>query len=148
MSMKFNHRFKRMPFGMGMTKATPRGFEPLRAEPNGFLVHHLNHSVTVSMLQLPQRIHSQRYALAAIVEYRSNYPKQRGSRKQRLLSIVCGQRCVKLKNDHLECVVTNHVNATRPFFLPVSSLSFQRRHQSVGTIRQSARHSINQSVNQ
>ena len=30
-------------------KATPRGFEPLRAEPNGFLVHHLNHSVTVSM---------------------------------------------------------------------------------------------------
>jgi hypothetical protein len=29
-------------------KTTPRGFEPLRAEPNGFLVHHLNHSVTVS----------------------------------------------------------------------------------------------------
>ena len=29
-------------------RATPRGFEPLRAEPNGFLVHHLNHSVTVS----------------------------------------------------------------------------------------------------
>ena len=28
--------------------STPRGFEPLRAEPNGFLVHHLNHSVTVS----------------------------------------------------------------------------------------------------
>ena len=25
-----------------------RGFEPLRAEPNGFLVHHLNHSVTLS----------------------------------------------------------------------------------------------------
>ena len=30
-------------------KSTPRGFEPLRAEPNGFLVHHLSHSVTVSM---------------------------------------------------------------------------------------------------
>ena len=30
------------------TKATARGFEPLRAEPNGFLVHHLNHSVTLS----------------------------------------------------------------------------------------------------
>ena len=30
-------------------KATPRGFEPLRAEPNGFLVHHLSHSVTVSV---------------------------------------------------------------------------------------------------
>ena len=29
-------------------RSTPRGFEPLRAEPNGFLVHHLNHSVTVS----------------------------------------------------------------------------------------------------
>jgi hypothetical protein len=28
--------------------ATARGFEPLRAEPNGFLVHHLNHSVTLS----------------------------------------------------------------------------------------------------
>ena len=29
-------------------KTTARGFEPLRAEPNGFLVHHLNHSVTLS----------------------------------------------------------------------------------------------------
>ena len=27
---------------------TARGFEPLRAEPNGFLVRHLNHSVTLS----------------------------------------------------------------------------------------------------
>ena len=31
------------------THTTPRGLEPLRAEPNGFLVRHLNHSVTVSM---------------------------------------------------------------------------------------------------
>ena len=31
-------------------KPTARGFEPLRAEPNGFLVHHLNHSVTLSCL--------------------------------------------------------------------------------------------------
>ena len=30
------------------TESTPRGFEPLRAEPNGFLVRHLSHSVTVS----------------------------------------------------------------------------------------------------
>ena len=30
-------------------ESTPRGFEPLRAEPNGFLVHHLSHSVTVSL---------------------------------------------------------------------------------------------------
>ena len=29
-------------------KSTPRGFEPLRAEPNGFLVHLLNRSDTVS----------------------------------------------------------------------------------------------------
>ena len=28
--------------------ATARGFEPLRAEPNGFRVHHLSHSVTLS----------------------------------------------------------------------------------------------------
>jgi hypothetical protein len=31
-----------------IVQATARGFEPLRAEPNGFLVHHLNHSVTLS----------------------------------------------------------------------------------------------------
>ena len=31
------------------TISTARGFEPLRAEPNGFLVHHLSHSVTLSM---------------------------------------------------------------------------------------------------
>ena len=28
--------------------ATPKGFEPLRAEPNGFRVHLLSHSDTVS----------------------------------------------------------------------------------------------------
>ena len=34
--------------------STARGFEPLRAEPNGFLVHHLSHSVTLSCcLPLP-----------------------------------------------------------------------------------------------
>ena len=31
------------------SKSTARGFEPLRAEPNGFLVHHLSHSVTLSL---------------------------------------------------------------------------------------------------
>ncbi len=35
-----------------LVKTTPRGFEPLRAEPNGFLVHHLNHSVTVSLMTI------------------------------------------------------------------------------------------------
>ena len=35
-------------FGRRCGKPTARGFEPLRAEPNGFLVHHLNHSVTLS----------------------------------------------------------------------------------------------------
>ena len=29
---------------------TPNKLEPLRAEPTGFLVHHLNHSVAVSLL--------------------------------------------------------------------------------------------------
>ena len=33
---------------------TAKGFEPLRAEPNGFLVHHLNHSVTLSMEDVEQ----------------------------------------------------------------------------------------------
>ena len=32
----------------GQSTSTARGFEPLRAEPNGFLVHHLNHAVTLS----------------------------------------------------------------------------------------------------
>ena len=32
-----------------LTKTTAKRFEPLRAEPNGFLIHHLNHSVTLSM---------------------------------------------------------------------------------------------------
>ena len=35
-----------------LIKTTPRGFEPLWAEPNGFLVHHLNHSVTVSLMTI------------------------------------------------------------------------------------------------
>ena len=33
---------------LGLEQATARGFEPLRAEPNGFRVHHLSHSVTLS----------------------------------------------------------------------------------------------------
>ena len=37
----------RLPAG-AFAKATPRGFEPLRAEPNGFRVHLLSHSDTVS----------------------------------------------------------------------------------------------------
>ena len=36
------------------SKCDSEGFEPLRAEPNGFLVHHLNHSVTLSYW--PKRI--------------------------------------------------------------------------------------------
>ena len=42
-----------LPSG-GPPEATARGFEPLRAEPNGFLVHHLNHSVTLSMEDVEQ----------------------------------------------------------------------------------------------
>ena len=35
-------------------RPTPKGFKPSRAEPNGFLVHHLNHSVTLSMEDVEQ----------------------------------------------------------------------------------------------
>ena len=42
---KYNH----------IQKPTARGFEPLRAEPNGFLVHHLNHSVTLSAMIWDER---------------------------------------------------------------------------------------------
>ena len=38
------------------TATTARGFEPLRAEPNGFLVHHLSHSVTLSRPLLTQHV--------------------------------------------------------------------------------------------
>ena len=37
------------PFNSVGVKTTPRGFEPLRAEPNGFLVHLLDRSDTVSV---------------------------------------------------------------------------------------------------
>ena len=37
-----------METAMFDVNTTPRGFEPLRAEPNGFLVHLLSHSDTVS----------------------------------------------------------------------------------------------------
>ena len=39
---------------LGHGASTARGFEPLQAEPNGFLVHHLNHSVTLSMEDVDQ----------------------------------------------------------------------------------------------
>ena len=47
-----------------MGKTTPKGFEPLRAEPNGFLVHHLNHSVTVSLMHRERAKHSEPQATA------------------------------------------------------------------------------------
>ena len=40
-----SHRWK----NVNLQLTTPRGFEPLRAEPNGFLVDLLNHSDTVSV---------------------------------------------------------------------------------------------------
>ena len=33
------------------SKTTPKGFEPLRAEPNGFLVHHLSHNGGLARLK-------------------------------------------------------------------------------------------------
>ena len=47
-------------------KTTPKGFEPLRAEPNGFLVHHLNHSVTVSLLYDEEGIIGSRFSFASV----------------------------------------------------------------------------------
>ena len=47
-SVKLLSHARPAPFLASESKATPRGFEPLRAEPNGFLVHRLNHSATVS----------------------------------------------------------------------------------------------------
>ena len=41
------------PPAANTNKPTPRGFEPLRAEPNGFRVHLLNRSDTVSWQQSP-----------------------------------------------------------------------------------------------
>ena len=38
------------PLERAAAKTTPRGFEALRAEPNGFLVHLLDRSDTVSMI--------------------------------------------------------------------------------------------------
>ena len=47
-------------------RTTARGFEPLRAEPNGFLVHHLNHSVTLSLASLYELLLFRRvYAILA-----------------------------------------------------------------------------------
>ena len=44
----YRHELGTAPRRERFDVATARGFEPLRAEPNGFLVHHLNHSVTLS----------------------------------------------------------------------------------------------------
>ena len=55
-------------------KTTPKGFEPLRAEPNGFLVHHLNHSVTVSLSSKEEGIIMSRFSFASaggLLEYMS-----------------------------------------------------------------------------
>ena len=43
-----NARSVRLLAMMIFTHATPKGFEPLRAEPNALLAHHRNHSVTMS----------------------------------------------------------------------------------------------------
>ena len=52
-------------------KATPRGFEPLRAEPNGFRVHLLNRSDTVSVANVAPTFIGRLRFLAAIGQLRS-----------------------------------------------------------------------------
>ena len=59
-----------------MGKTTPKGFEPLRAEPNGFLVHHLNHSVTVSLAFKEKGIAGLRFSLEAFVSIVAGAPVQ------------------------------------------------------------------------
>ena len=50
-------RTAQLPRCIGVSlEATARGFESLRAEPNGFLVHHLGHSVTLSLEFLGRRL--------------------------------------------------------------------------------------------
>jgi hypothetical protein len=49
-------------------KTTARGFEPLRAEPNGFLVHHLDHSVTLSLLLSGPLFHVPALAMRCMVQ--------------------------------------------------------------------------------
>jgi hypothetical protein len=47
---RFTYNFKPPAYRATKVKeTTPRGFEPLRAKPSGFLVHLLNHSDTVSV---------------------------------------------------------------------------------------------------
>ena len=53
-------------FQIKCEKATPRGFEPLRAEPNGFRVHLLNRSDTVSVATVLSRMVENRRSEAAI----------------------------------------------------------------------------------
>ncbi len=51
------HRYhvRQLPSRGGQTRSTPRGFEPLRAEPNGFRVHLLSRSDTVSRMAVSPR---------------------------------------------------------------------------------------------
>ena len=53
-------------------QATPRGFEPLRAEPNGFRVHLLSRSDTVSCLAFAMELASE-YACDSIVGVVANF---------------------------------------------------------------------------
>ena len=59
------------------TNPTARGFEPLRAEPNGFLVHHLNHLVTLS---LPAQL------LPNTIATTARHNKTRGARPEAMYS--------------------------------------------------------------
>ena len=49
---------------IAQAQATARGFEPLRAEPNGFRVHHLNHSVTLSCQRCVQSCINKNYSVS------------------------------------------------------------------------------------
>ena len=54
-------------------EATARGFEPLRAEPNGFLVHHLSHSVTLSCCKAKLKVSKGLSLGQALSSFQTNF---------------------------------------------------------------------------
>ena len=78
---------------MRARKKTAWGFESLRAEPNGFLVHHLNHSLTLSLPSMECR----NARSAACASHLRRFLLPRGRRcLQRLRgfsegALICGQ---------------------------------------------------------
>ena len=72
-------------WGSALREATPKGFEPLRAEPNGSRVHFLNHSDTVSIV-CNQSTSVQSHTLAAFYGEREKNSNTRLDREHEEVS--------------------------------------------------------------